>query len=181
MEIRRKVFSLLEDENGEERYYSTTEFEMEFDEETGEKMFSEKEEKKGMSKGGKIALGVAGGAAAAVAALEGANMLKKGVSFAKAKKLAKTSMTELLDKAKKKHGEVTIDMHAQIAGKRNKALALKEAGWRKAEGIGFVEKGNKWVADTGKKVLGAGKALVEKGKEKIKKDLKRGLEEGAKK
>ena len=43
MEIRRKVFSLLQDENGEERYYSTTKFKMEFDEETGEKMFSEKE------------------------------------------------------------------------------------------------------------------------------------------
>ncbi len=43
MEIRRKVFSLLEDENGEERYYSTNEFEIEFDEETGEKLFSEAE------------------------------------------------------------------------------------------------------------------------------------------
>jgi ElaB/YqjD/DUF883 family membrane-anchored ribosome-binding protein len=41
MEIRRKVFSLLQDENGEERYYSTNEFEISYDEETGEKMFSE--------------------------------------------------------------------------------------------------------------------------------------------
>ena len=40
MEIRRKVYSLLQDENGEERYYSTNEFELSYDEETGEKMFS---------------------------------------------------------------------------------------------------------------------------------------------
>ncbi len=148
MEIRRKVFSLLQDENGEERYYSTTEFEMEFDEETGEKMFSEKEEKNGMSKGGKIALGVTGAAATSVAALEGANMLKKGVSFAKAKRLAKTSMTELLEKAGKKNGgEVTVDMHAAIAGKRNKAIEAANKGWRGQEGIGFVEKANKGIAD----------------------------------
>lgn len=153
MEIRRKVFSLLEDENGEERYYSTTEFEMDYDWETGEKYFSEKKDddnnkKKGMSKGGKIALGVTGAAAASVAALEGANMLKKGVSYAKAKKLAKTSMTELLEKAGKKNGgEVTIDMHAAIAGKRNKAIAAAEKGWRGQEGIGFVERANKGVAD----------------------------------
>ena len=40
MEIRRKVFSLLQDENGDERYYSTNEFEISYDEESGEKMFS---------------------------------------------------------------------------------------------------------------------------------------------
>lgn len=39
MEIRRKVFSLLQDENGEERYYSTNEFELSYSEE-GEKTFS---------------------------------------------------------------------------------------------------------------------------------------------
>ena len=41
MEIRRKVFSLLQDESGEEKYYSTTEFELSWDEE-GEKLFSER-------------------------------------------------------------------------------------------------------------------------------------------
>lgn len=39
MEIRRKVFSRLQNENGEERLYSTTEFELSYSEE-GEKMFS---------------------------------------------------------------------------------------------------------------------------------------------
>ena len=39
MEIRRKVFSRLQDENGEERLYSTNEFELSYSEE-GEKMFS---------------------------------------------------------------------------------------------------------------------------------------------
>ena len=41
MEIRRKVFSLLQDENGEERYYSTNEFENFIEnEENEEKLFS---------------------------------------------------------------------------------------------------------------------------------------------
>lgn len=39
MEIRRKVFSRLQDENGEEKLYSTNEFELSYSEE-GEKMFS---------------------------------------------------------------------------------------------------------------------------------------------
>jgi hypothetical protein len=39
MEIRRKVFSRLQNENGEERLYSTNEFELSYSEE-GEKMFS---------------------------------------------------------------------------------------------------------------------------------------------
>ena len=39
MEIRRKVFSRLQDESGEERLYSTNEFELSYSEE-GEKMFS---------------------------------------------------------------------------------------------------------------------------------------------
>ena len=40
MEIRRKVFSLLEDERGEERFYSTNEFELIPDQEENEKLFS---------------------------------------------------------------------------------------------------------------------------------------------
>ena len=39
MEIRRKVFSRLQNESGEERLYSTNEFELSYSEE-GEKMFS---------------------------------------------------------------------------------------------------------------------------------------------
>jgi hypothetical protein len=153
MEIRRKVFSLLEDENGEERYYSTTEFEMEFDEETGEKMFSEKEEKKGMSKGKKAALIGTGAAVATVGGLELANILKK-------RHLTKSEVEEL-KRLKDTVGLGKEDLKAYVKDYR--------AGHK---GIGFVEKGNKWVAETGKKALGAGKALVEKGKEKLKKTKK---------
>lgn len=151
MEIRRKVFSLLEDENGEERLYSTTEFEIEFDEETGEKMFSEKE---GMSKGKKAALIGTGAAVATVGGLELANILKK-------RHLTKAELEEL-KKLKETVGLGKEDLKAYVKDYR--------AGHK---GIGFVEKGNKWVAKTGKKALEAGKSGFEKGKEKIKSALKK--------
>ena len=44
MYIRRKVFSLLQDETGEERYFSTTDFEISGDAE--ERIFSKKNKKK---------------------------------------------------------------------------------------------------------------------------------------
>jgi hypothetical protein len=50
MEIRRKVFSLLEDENGEERYYSTTEFALSSNEDYNEKIFSKDEKYSRMSR-----------------------------------------------------------------------------------------------------------------------------------
>lgn len=81
MYIRRKVFSLLQDETGEERYYSTTDFDLDVE----EKVFAEKEaetEKKGLSKGAKIALGTAGVLGTTAAGIIGAryagkNILKK--------------------------------------------------------------------------------------------------------
>ena len=132
MEIRRKVFSLLEDENGEERYYSTTEFEIDLDEETGEKLFSEKEkeEKKGMSKGGKIALGTAGSLAVGIGALELANILKKKhISAADRKALKKTISSW------EKYGMKPEQIKAMT---KNKKADLRAAN----KGIGFVEKGN---------------------------------------
>ena len=82
MYIRRKVFSVLTNEMGEERLYSVNEtvFEgFEYDE-VDERIFAEKEEKKG-GKGKKIAAGVVGTTAATAAGLYAA---KKGHLGAKA-------------------------------------------------------------------------------------------------
>ena len=76
MYIRRKVFSLLQDETGEERYYSTTDFDLDVE----ERIFADKEEKepkKGLSKGAKIGLGVGGGLAATAAGIVGARYAGK--------------------------------------------------------------------------------------------------------
>lgn len=79
MFIRRKVFSLLQDQNGEERYYSTTEF---VNEGAEERYYSEDEEavaeegqKKGLSKKAKIALGIGAGALATAGGIYGAKKL----------------------------------------------------------------------------------------------------------
>jgi len=158
MEIRRKVFSLLEDESGEERLYSTTEFEIEFDKETGEKMFSEKE---GMSKGKKAALIGTGAAVATVGGLELANILKKKHISAEDRKALKRAIEGWKSYGLKKE---------QIKASTKSRKAALRAG---NKGIGFVEKGNKWIAETGKKALEAGKSGFEKGKEKIKSALKK--------
>lgn len=63
MYIRRKVFSLLQDENGEERYFSTTEFTREVAE---EKTYAKKDDKE--STGKKVAKGAGIAAGATVAA-----------------------------------------------------------------------------------------------------------------
>ena len=158
MEIRRKVFSLLEDENGEERYYSTTEFEIDFDEESGEKLFSEKEEKekKGMSKGAKVALGATGAVAAGVGALELANILKKKhISAADRKALQKTIA------GWKKYGMQEEQIAAMT---KDKKAALRAAN----KGIGFVEKGNAAVKGAYNTAKVNVKAAAEKVKGKVK-------------
>lgn len=73
MYIRRKVFSLLEDVDGEARYFSTTDFELTDGSE--ERYYSNKEDKKGMSKAAKVALGTGAGLAAVAGGIYGA---KKG-------------------------------------------------------------------------------------------------------
>ena len=90
MYIRRKVYSVFEDENGEIRYFSTNEIMSEeeylenlysedyLDDDDMERLFAEKDYDKGLSKGAKIAIG-AGSAAAAATALHfgGAAAAKK--------------------------------------------------------------------------------------------------------
>ena len=69
MYIRRKVFSLLQDENGEERYFSTTDYEY-------QKEFTlNDEERKMLRKIGKIALGTIPGT---VSGIRKANKEDKG-------------------------------------------------------------------------------------------------------
>ena len=63
MYIRRKVFSLLQDENGEERYFSTTEFTRE---DAEEKTYAKKDDEE--STGKKVAKGAGIAAGATVAA-----------------------------------------------------------------------------------------------------------------
>jgi len=146
MEIRRKVFSILEDENGEERIYSTSEIEMFYDEETGEKMFAEAEDdKKGMSTGAKVGLG-AGAAATAWGGLTLASLLKK-------RRLTPEQKKALEGMLKANGGD-----------KKAKYVKDQVKYWRSAnkatqKGIGFVDKVNEtvfvkpgqWV---GKKVSG---------------------------
>lgn len=154
MEIRRKAFSLLQDENGEERYYSTTEFEIEFNEETGEKMFSEKEEKKGMSKGAKAALVGTGAAAAAVGGLELANILKKKHISAADRKALNNAI-----KGWKDFGMNKEQIKAATKGRKAELRAGNK-------GIGFVEKGNEAVKGAFNTVKGKAKAAVDKVKSK---------------
>lgn len=99
MEIRRKVFSLLEDENGEERYYSTTEFEVSYDEETNEKLFSE-------SKLGKSGRGY-GTAMAYNGIIPGAVAVKSGRKAARKAEEEGKSESEMIDAAGKKASKVT--------------------------------------------------------------------------
>ena len=131
MEIRRKVFSRLQDENGEERLYSTTEFELSYSED-GEKMFSEKEDKK-MSTGAKVAAGVGGAAVATIGALEIANLLKKKTLTSKERKLIKDWLAQA-----KERGMSPEKL-------KNLEKSYKENFLNNKEGIKIVEKSNEAV------------------------------------
>ena len=99
MYIRRKVFSLLQDETGEERYFSTTDITME---DAEQRIFSLNEyddgyeqreyaDKEGLSAGQKAAIAGAGTLATAAGALYGAK--KGGKALVKAaEKLAEKSV-----------------------------------------------------------------------------------------
>lgn len=105
MYIRRKVYSAVEDENGEIRYFSTNEIiseddylenlysEYYLDDDDMERLYSDKEEKeykKGLSTGAKIAIGAAGAAAAGVGLhYAGAHAAKKAARGFEMNKLEK--------------------------------------------------------------------------------------------
>ncbi len=163
MEIRRKVFSLLQDENGEERYYSTNEFEISYDEETGEKMFSEKEDK-GMSTGAKIAIGAGGTAAVGVGALEAGYHGSRAIGNKAIDKLdkVKEDSNELLKKYGK--GEISYEEYQKAMDKLDKKVDklnnVLDKATKAEEKLKFVGKAEDAVAGAAKGAKeGAKKAI----------------------
>lgn len=169
MEIRRKVFSLLQNENGEERYYSTNEFEISYDEETGEKMFSEKEgKKKGMSTGAKVAAGTAGAAVVGVGGLEaayhGAKALAKKNSNGRIsyeKGVAKEELKKMLENREinKSQFESAVKKLDKTSGIRRK---LGKIAKDTEEKLSFVGKAEDAVAGASRKAAGAVKDAAAK-------------------
>ena len=105
MYIRRKVFSILTDEMGEERLYSVNETILEGYEYDEEREFAESEEKEKKShKGAKIATGVAGTAAATAAGIYAA---KKGLLGGKAAEKVNRAFMKYT-KAGSKHYEQAV-------------------------------------------------------------------------
>lgn len=141
MYIRRKVFSLLQDENGEERYFSTTDYELldEYDERLYAESEDKDEEKKDKHVGRKVAL--AGGALVAAPVLaagayQGGRALEKAIDKKRLAKLEKAD--EQTDKIKNRIEKLK---------NRIKDNKVDEFG-DKAEG--GVKKGAKWVGKQGK-------------------------------
>ena len=171
MEIRRKVFSLLQDENGEERYYSTNEFEMSFDEETGEKLFSEKEDK-GMSKGAKAALGAGGAVAATAAGLEGAYLLgnklakdNRGIDIINQTKAAKRALKAQLDNHEINMAEYEKGI-AKLEKTAERRKSLGKLGRQTSKKLGFVGEVNEFVSGKAGKVSEKASEVKEKISEK---------------
>ena len=126
MYIRRKVFSVCLDENGEERLFSTNEV---ISEESYLKMFAEKEEKKGMSKGKKRALIAAGAVAGTAAGLYGANKLGHHML----KKNAESKMGKYLAAPGDKIAEVSKKAYRGVRGKFGKKKISHEDAVKAAE------------------------------------------------
>jgi len=174
MYIRRKVFSRLEDENGEERYFSTTEYtymtEAEEERYFAEKEKEEEDEKKAKRK--KIAKKVAKGAgiaAGSALALAGAYQLarsgqkkyddilsKKANSGDGSQRAYRAAMRKLA----REEGELGLDRFGHVLeGSVGKAA--------KATGEG-VKKGTKAVGDAAKKTSEFVKETTKKVKDKVK-------------
>lgn len=156
MYIRRKVFSLLQDETGEERYYSTTDFDLDVE----ERVFAEKEEpKKGLSKGAKIGLGVAGVAGTTAAGIFGARYAGKNIL-----KKSNKALEELKQQIKK-------DGFTEELKNTNNKIFKKQALGKKlaAPGDFIVDQSGKvykFVGDNAKK---AGEFVSDKAKKAVEK------------
>lgn len=138
MYIRRKVFSLLQDENGEERYFSTTDYELldEYDEKLYAESEDEEEEKKDKHIGRKIAIGAAVAPVAAYGAYRGGRALERAIDKKRVAKLEKVE--EKTEKIGKK-----LD-------KLNKRLEDNKVDKFQQNVEGGVKKGAKWVGKQGK-------------------------------
>ena len=123
MYIRRKVFSVLVDETGEERLYSVNETILE------DRIFTKKEEEEEPKKGGKgkkIALGIAGAVATTAA---GAYAAKKGYLGKK----AADKVNNVIMKHSKEGGKVyeqavkdKVNAHKKAIVKRAQEVVAKE-------------------------------------------------------
>lgn len=156
MEIRRKVFSAIEDQDGEIRIFSTNELineedylemlysENYLDDEDMERLYSESEEdddqKKGMSTGAKIALGTTGAAVTAAGALELASLLKK--------KHLTGEEREILRAFKEQNKSLNKKEFREAVQNERKNLTANH------KGIGFVEKANEKIVAIPGKVKG---------------------------
>ena len=157
MYIRRKVFSLLQDETGEERYYSTTDFDLDVE----ERVFAEAEEepKKGLSKGAKIGIGVGGGLAATAAGIIGARYAGKNIL-----KKSNKALDELKQQIKKE------GFTEELKNTNNKIFKKQVLGKKLAAPGDFIVdqsgKVYKFVGDNAKK---AGEFVSDKAKKAVEK------------
>ena len=168
MYIRRKVFSLLNVE-GEDRYFSTTEFSLT---ENGEaRLFAEKEEPKKEKKslGKKVAIGAgvaAGTAAAAIGASKGAGVVMRNSGKKALEKLANNKNVKFGSEEYKKLEEVAKNRMKRGAKLEKPADAIVEGAKGAVEGI---KRGSKKAVE---KVEEAGKTLVKKVKKAPKVETK---------
>lgn len=123
MYIRRKVFSLL-DVDGEERYFSTTDFELTDDYGYEDRYYSD-DEKKGLSKAAKAAIASGAGLATLAGGVYAGKKL--GPKLVSAAKKARTkAIFKALD-----------DLDDEIAGKEVKSAITRKARLMKAIGEGM--------------------------------------------
>lgn len=168
MYIRRKVFSLLQDETGEERYFSTTDFEL--DNGMEERYYSDDEdedERKGLSRGAKVALGT--GAATLGAGIYGGKKL--GNRMLKDAMESRRSLVNASSKGSLSSKSI-IDQIGEIQDKEKLARKLSAPGdyvvtvakGGKAKVVDYYNKSkdsiaNKWKElKSSKKAKGADKA-----------------------
>ena len=161
MYIRRKVFSLLQDENGEERYFSTTEFE-------DERLYAESDDDEKSGKGKKAA--IIGGAAVAPVAVAGGYQLVRG------RKRAEKNWKKLSEKVNEAGGLENMGAEAEkINNQMLKASARKRSN--KVDKFGddvqvwvknAPKKAVKWVKETWKGENTAASKELAKAQEKLK-------------
>lgn len=161
MYIRRKVFSVALDENGEERYFSTNEIINEEDY-LDEVLYSEKKEKEKKShRGRNIALGTAGTAALAGGGIYAADRIGKNIENKNLAKWAETNpnnekvLEELEKKIAKgrklrKPAETIVDS-SKYVGEKAKGASKSAKDWI----VNNAKRGDAWVKAHPYKAAGA--------------------------
>lgn len=150
MYIRRKVFSLLQDETGEERYFSTTDITLEDAEQRIFSLVEDEEEqreyakKEGLTAGQKAAIGTAAGLAATAGGIYGAKAIGKEVV-----KSALKNRKKLVSEASSTFKEMTEEQMDKLAQKVAKQLKVGKALQKPADAINEYAKG---VADKVKNI-----------------------------